>query len=285
MKTAVIEKGYTIWARETMKSEIFYKKPCSWFKIWFYLVSEASHADDKRYKRGACFVEYPEVSKATGVTIDVVKKSVAWMREAGMVSTKRSTRGVNIFITNYSHYQNPENYKYNIEAPDEALDWHEADTKAAPDKHPDIQQWNNDNKEKMKDSFRPSGEANLRSIDSGETNGEYEDYDEDDEDGENEEYIPSDDEVDEVIQFFNNVVPDDFVDDKNTHNREQTREAVRTLLKLHDRDQIGDRIEAFEHWKTESDRPQVKTVLEFCTDKLALVEGYIAEKGYVLRYG
>ena len=91
--------------------------------------------------------------------------------------------------------------------------------------------------------------------------------------------------ADEVIQFFNNVVPDDFVDDKNTHNREQTREAVRTLLKLHDRDQIGDRIEAFEHWKTESDRPQVKTVLEFCTDKLALVEGYIAEKGYVLRYG
>jgi len=52
MKEVQIPGGATLWARQTVDSEIFYDKPDKWFKIWFYLVNKVNWKDDKKHERG-----------------------------------------------------------------------------------------------------------------------------------------------------------------------------------------------------------------------------------------
>ena len=51
-----IDGGATLWARQTLESDIFYNKPHVWFKIWFYLINEANHKENKQFNRGSCFM-------------------------------------------------------------------------------------------------------------------------------------------------------------------------------------------------------------------------------------
>lgn len=132
MKKAEIEGGATLWARQIIDSEIFINKPDKWFKIWFYLVNKVSHKDTKKYKRGETFLHYDWICDNTNATKDQVKKCIGWLKESGMVSTRRSTRGVWLEITKYSYFQRLDNYYYNIKAPDEALEKHQRSTREAP---------------------------------------------------------------------------------------------------------------------------------------------------------
>ena len=34
---AKVNGGATLWARQTIESEIFFWKPAGWFKIWFFI--------------------------------------------------------------------------------------------------------------------------------------------------------------------------------------------------------------------------------------------------------
>jgi len=131
MKDCEIPGGATLWARQTINSEIFHKNG-DWFKIWFYLVNRVSHKNTKRYKRGETFLQYEWVCEATDTTKDQVKKCVGWLREMGMVSTARSTRGVTLKILNYSYYQDLNNYYYKLKAPDSAPEKHQRSTREAP---------------------------------------------------------------------------------------------------------------------------------------------------------
>jgi len=122
VKKDQIEGGATLWARQTLESEIFYNKPDKWFKIWFYLVNRVSHKDTKRYKRGETFLQYEWLCDATGASQNQVKKCLMWLRDSSMIRTRRSTRGTNIEILNYSRFQTLDNYYYKIKEPHKELE-------------------------------------------------------------------------------------------------------------------------------------------------------------------
>lgn len=151
--SAEIEGGATLWARQTIESEIFLDKPDKWFKIWFYLVNRVSHKDTKRYKRGETYYHQEWICDATGASPDQVKKCLAWLRDTGMISTRRSTRGTWLEIPKYSHFQTLDNYYYDVKAPDEARKKHERSTTEAPRYYKND---NNDNNEKKERREKPS---------------------------------------------------------------------------------------------------------------------------------
>lgn len=110
--------GYTMWARQTIDSDVFFNKPDKWFKIWFYIVNRVNFTATDKYKRGECFVSTNEICEATKATQDQVKKFLVWAREKSMLSTKRSTRGMYITVIKYNVYQDTEHYKSTTKAPE-----------------------------------------------------------------------------------------------------------------------------------------------------------------------
>lgn len=116
-----IQGGATLWARQTVDSEIFYKKPAEWFKIWFYLVNRVAFKDDKKYKRGELFLKYEWICDATNTTKNQIDSFIRWAKSADMLTTQKTTRGMIVKIANYSKYQTLDNYYYNIKTDTENL--------------------------------------------------------------------------------------------------------------------------------------------------------------------
>ncbi|MBT6690835.1 hypothetical protein HOB10_00675 [Candidatus Parcubacteria bacterium] len=123
-----IKGGATIWARKTSESDIFYNKPDKWFKIWFYIVNRVNHKDVKQFKRGYGFMKYSWIQESTKATPDQIKKCIRWLKDMGMVSTVRSTRGVTIKVLKYDYFQTLNNYYYDIKSTTDV-------TREAPEKH------------------------------------------------------------------------------------------------------------------------------------------------------
>lgn len=121
-------RGATIWARQTIESDVFFWKPDKWFKIWFFIVSKANHKDTKQFKRGECFLTGKGIQDATGATPDQVKKCLSWLREAHMIETKRSTRGFTLSINKYNQYQDFNHYTGTKESTREAPEKHQRST-------------------------------------------------------------------------------------------------------------------------------------------------------------
>ena len=168
-KKSIIKGGATLWARQTIESEIFINKPDKWFKIWFYLVNRASHKDTKRYKKGEAFLQQDWICEATSSTKDQVKKCIGWLRDSGMISTKRSTRGTWLKVCKYSHFQRLDNYYYNVEAPDKARGKHVRSTTEAPRYNKNVKNDKNDKeviyiayKEKINSLSRLTDEAKKK---------------------------------------------------------------------------------------------------------------------------
>tara|TARA_Y100000310_G_C20502292_1_gene724607 strand:+ start:99 stop:833 length:735 start_codon:yes stop_codon:yes gene_type:complete len=110
-----IDGGATIWARQTIDSEIFYNKPDKWFKIWFYIVNTVNYKDNKRAKRGGCFLKYDWIMNATGANKNQVKHCVAFLKANSMLATRKATRGFNVEVVKYKEFQNLNNYKSHTE--------------------------------------------------------------------------------------------------------------------------------------------------------------------------
>ena len=106
-----IDGGATLWARQTIDSEIFYNKSDVWFKIWFYLVNQVNHKDDKRFKRGTCFLKYEWIMNKTGATKDQVKHCIEYLKKDKMLATQKATRGFIVKVNKYNDYQTLDNYK------------------------------------------------------------------------------------------------------------------------------------------------------------------------------
>lgn len=106
-----INGGATVWARQTIDSEIFYNKPDVWFKIWFYLVNQVKHKDDKRFKRGSCFLKYEWIMDKTGATKNQVKHCIEFLKKDKMLATQKATRGFVVKVNKYNDYQTLDNYK------------------------------------------------------------------------------------------------------------------------------------------------------------------------------
>ena len=107
-----IDGGATLWARQTIDSDIFYNKPDKWFKIWFYLVNKANHKDNKLFKRGTCFLKYEWIMEKTKATYSQIKHCIEYLKHARQIATQKMTRGVLVTIVNYDFYQTIDNYYY-----------------------------------------------------------------------------------------------------------------------------------------------------------------------------
>jgi hypothetical protein len=105
-----IKGGATLWARQTIDSEIFKNKPAVWFKIWFYLVSKANHKNSEKLKKGEVFVRYSALASEIGCTTHTLKGCLRWLRQSTMIDTARSTRGTRVLVNKYGHFQTLKNY-------------------------------------------------------------------------------------------------------------------------------------------------------------------------------
>lgn len=108
--------GFTVWARQTLESEIFSRKPAEWFKIWFYIVSRVNYSDTKDWKRGSCFVTYDEIRLSCHVSRDQIAHCVQWLKATQMLATQKATRGMHVSVLNYALYQDQANYESNTES-------------------------------------------------------------------------------------------------------------------------------------------------------------------------
>ena len=106
-----MDNGYTMWARQTIESEIFYYKPAEWFKIWFYIVNRVNHKDTKLFKRGEAIITYDEIILKCKVTKRVTERCVKWLEKETMLVSRRTTRGKKRFVVNYDVFQDPKKYK------------------------------------------------------------------------------------------------------------------------------------------------------------------------------
>ena len=120
----IIGGGATLWARQTIDSDIFRNKPAEWFKIWFYLVNRVNWKTDQRFNRGELFLKYDYISDATNATRNQIDHFIRWAKQNKMLATQKTTRGMIIKIANYSKYQTLDNYYFDIKSDTES------DTKA-----------------------------------------------------------------------------------------------------------------------------------------------------------
>lgn len=132
-----IKKGAFHIARKLFDSEIWNEKPMSWNLIWFYILGNVNHKQRGKFDRGEGFFYWTEIiaNKRIGkeVTLDMVKKALAYFRRTRMISSRRSTRGTRIKVLNYNIYQSLDTYVSTSQSTREALE-----------KHPDTQELKND---------------------------------------------------------------------------------------------------------------------------------------------
>lgn len=120
-----IEDGYTIWARQTIESNIFFYKSDKWFKIWFYIVNKVFHTEGKLFNRGEALITYEEIMKATKASKQQVKDCIHYLEKEHMIESKQTTRGKIRKVVNYEIYQDGKNYKNTNRPPNRPLADHQ----------------------------------------------------------------------------------------------------------------------------------------------------------------
>lgn len=120
----MIEGGFYLKARCIQNADIAHAPPHV-REIWDWLLLKASFNDGKILKRGQVFVSYTMI-------IDALSWNVGWrkmhysrsdcenamkaLRKAGMIATKKTTRGLLVTICKYEYYQNIKNYESHNES-------------------------------------------------------------------------------------------------------------------------------------------------------------------------
>lgn len=125
-----IQNGAFLIARKMFKSDLWINKPSSWKVIWIYILGNVAHKDDGTFKRGVGFFMFSRCLRDIGndISIDMVKKSLAFFRRTQMIDTRRSTRGVYIRVLNYNVYQELDNYRSTDGSTKKALKEHQRST-------------------------------------------------------------------------------------------------------------------------------------------------------------
>lgn len=106
-----INKGAILLARKTLESDIFFKKPHVWFKIWCTILLLANHKDVKQFKRGEAFTTYQELCHYSKATHSELDHCLRWLKSATQIATRKATRGMYIKVIKYNIYQQTETYK------------------------------------------------------------------------------------------------------------------------------------------------------------------------------
>ena len=129
-KKRAIKGGAFFIARKLFKSELWVSKPASWKIIWIYILGNVSHTKTNNLERGEGFFQWTSELRSVGIDThrDMIKKALFFFKKQGMVSTRRSTRGVYIKVLNYNTYQVMDSYSSTRESTKRS-------TKKAPEKH------------------------------------------------------------------------------------------------------------------------------------------------------
>ena len=122
--------GAFILARQTFESDIWTKKPATWFKIWVYIIGKTNHKDKTGFKRGEHFFNFTQELRDIGsdITYDMVRHSMTYFKKSGMISTTKSTRGIVIKVLKYEDYQTLDNYSSTTPSTTEAQQKHNRST-------------------------------------------------------------------------------------------------------------------------------------------------------------
>lgn len=118
----IIEGGYILTPRN-QDNDILHAPP-QVREIYAYLMREANYQDNKygrfTIKRGQVWRSYSDIREGTKWYVgwrkmtyseNQVKKTMKFLREVGLVATKKAPGGVLITVCDYDYYQNPENYE------------------------------------------------------------------------------------------------------------------------------------------------------------------------------
>lgn len=111
-----IDGGATLWARQTIDSEIFVNKPDKWFKIWFYLVNRVYYKAQKGLKRGERYLKYEWIMDGTGATKAQIDHFIRWSKVNKMLATRKATHGMVVEVLKYSLFQDIDSYKSDTES-------------------------------------------------------------------------------------------------------------------------------------------------------------------------
>jgi len=115
MSVKKIRGGATIWARQTIDSDVFFWRPDKWFKIWFYIVNKVNHQDSKLFKRGSNFMTYEEISRSTKASKNQIDGFVRYSKSQLMLTTQKTTRGMVVSVLKYDFFQDLNNYRNDTE--------------------------------------------------------------------------------------------------------------------------------------------------------------------------
>lgn len=120
---ALIKGGYYIKARKIQESKIAHFPPHV-REIWDWLLKECNHkpkmSSGRMIERGQCVRTYKDIQNGLHWMVGWRKqtyskwdceKAMKVLREATMITTEKTTRGMIITVMNYDYYQNPKNYE------------------------------------------------------------------------------------------------------------------------------------------------------------------------------
>lgn len=165
-----LKSGYYIVPRDLGQTLLAGKTPAARL-VYDYLVSKANHqarnVGGKTFERGQCLARIDEIREALSwhrgwkkemFTRDEVKTALRCLREATMIATRKTTRGMIITVINYDYYQTQKNYEATKESTDEGPRLTPTKT---PDSHQDKQAFNHLNHESIESgaAFPPSEEG------------------------------------------------------------------------------------------------------------------------------
>lgn len=125
-----ISGGFVIKARKIDESEIAHAAPCI-REIWDWLLRQCNHKDNNTLgiKRGQCVRRLADMMEGLHWYVGYRKMTYSksqcehaceWLRERGMITTAKTTRGMLITVCNYDSYNRIENYEANNEKPTKA---------------------------------------------------------------------------------------------------------------------------------------------------------------------
>jgi len=113
-----IEGGFILVARKLFLGEIMGKPPL-YFKLWVWMLDRANWKDRDKLKRGQFVTTITDMQEAMSYysgyrkvtpTKDEIRGAYGAFREAAMITTAKTTRGMVVTVVNYDSYQAPENY-------------------------------------------------------------------------------------------------------------------------------------------------------------------------------
>lgn len=114
-----IKGGYILQPRCIDDSEVMDMAPAT-REIWFYILRKVNHKTHKGVERGSGHINSQQIIedlswyvgfRKMSYTKNQVMKSLRRLREASMIDTTKTTRGMLVKVLKYSHYQDPSSYE------------------------------------------------------------------------------------------------------------------------------------------------------------------------------